>query len=248
MKLRLTYLIVMCASSLASFFAVGQNEFSEGLDAYAKKNYGEAVEKFEHVVSTAPADVSAWYNLGLANIGRMKYGEAIWNFEKVLKLTPNDGEASEKISYCYTELYNDRLWAPRLNSIEASLYSYSSTTWSIVSICLSIILAVSLIVRAKQKHQSLRNTLTLIASILAFLMIGAIAVGFKSQHHATESNVAIVTKTTIPTFIEAGKTAKSSLREGTRVEFITPAESEFIQVVTDQGENCMVRLDDLSII
>lgn len=246
--MKFTSLLAFCVSLSLSFFSVGQNEFSEGIDAYNNKDYGTAIEKFEQIIETTPNDVSAWYNLGLSNMGLQKYGDAIWNFEKVLKLNPNDSEAAEKISYCYSELFNDRLWEPRLNSVESSLYGFSSTTWSIVSIGLSLILALSLIFRNKQKHQSLRNSFTLISVVLGLLMISSIIIALNAQRHATSSNFAIVTKATIPTFIEAGKTAKSSLKEGTRVQLLTTSDDDFIEVVTDQGETCLVRKNDLSII
>ena len=248
MIVQLKYLVVLCVSLILSFFSVGQNEFSEGIDAYNSKNYSTAIEKFEQIIATSPNNVSAWYNLGLSNMGLHKYGDAIWNFEKVLKLAPSDSEAAEKINYCYTELHNDRTWEPRLNSVESSLYSFSSTTWSIVSIGFSFVLAITLIFRSKQKHRSLRNVFTIISVVLGLLMISSITIALNSQSYATASNVAIVTKTMIPTFIEAGKTAKSSLKEGTRVKFLTTSEDDFIEVLTDQGETCLVRKNDLSII
>ncbi len=245
---RFTYLLIFCISAISSFFCMGQNEFSEGIDAYNKKEYGTAIEKFEQVTTTEPNNVSAWYNLGLSNIGMKEYGDAIWSFEKVLKLAPNDSEAAQKISHCYSELYTDRIWEPRLNSVESSLYSLSTTTWSMISIGLSCVLALLLIFRSRQNHRSIRNTFTLISVVFGALTIGSIVVAMNTHNYISSSNFAVVTKTSIPTFIEEGKTAKTSLLEGTRVELIEIKENDFVEVLTDQQETHLVNKKDLAII
>lgn len=79
-------------------------------------------------------------------------------------------------------------------------------------------------------------------------MIGTVIVAMKADEYVTGSNFAVVTKQSIPTFIEEGKTAKTTLLEGTRIELIETSNADFVRVITDQEEIHLVNSKDLAFI
>lgn len=248
MKLNLTYLISFVFGVVISFIANSQDDFNEGVEAYNQKDYALAINKFEKVISTNPNNISAWYNLGLSNIGLKSYGKAIWSFEKVLKSKPNDSQTEEKIAYCYNQLYPDTEWQPRLNSFESSLYSLSPNTWSIISICLSIVSAFFIFLYFTQKQSSLKNVILTVNIFFIVCFIFSITTSYLSSNYYSNSNFAVITKKSIPTFIGDTASSKTKITEGNRVEIINNNTSNTVTIETSSGENHIVLTEDLSII
>ena len=248
MKWNLTYLVSFVFGVAISFFSNSQDDFTEGVKAYNQKDYTLAVSKFEKVLDNTPNNSAAWYNLGLSNIGLKSYGKAIWSFEKVLKYKPNDSQTEEKIGYCYNQLYPEIEWQPRLNSFESSLYSLSPNTWSIISICLSIICAFFIFLYFTQKQSSLRNVILTVNLFFVCGFIFSIVTASLSSSYYSNNNFAIVTKKSIPTFIGDAASSKTKITEGNRVEIINNNMSNKVTVKTPNGEQHIVLPEDLSII
>ncbi|GEM_PF-963066 len=220
--------------------------FSDGVKAHSSKEYAIAVEKFENVIQLTPNDVSAYYNLGLSNIGAENYGKALWAFEKVLKFSPNDSEANEKAAYCYNQLYPSQDWSPVLSSFEAGLYSISSDTWGFLSILSSILFCISIILLKRKKTLSFKRVMFITSFFCALLLIFSVVFAKQSQDYHQTTNYGIVTSASIPTFIDEKNTAKNNLTEGTRVLLIDKDTSQFIHVQDSFGDKHLVKYEDLS--
>lgn len=248
MKWNLTYLISFVFGVVISFIAKSQDDFTQGIEAYNQKDYALAVNKFEKVLATTPNNTSAWYNLGLSNIGLKSYGKAIWSFEKVLKYKPNDSQAEEKIEYCYNQLYPEQEWQPRLNSFESSLYSISPNKWSIISIILSVICAFFIFLYFTLKQSSLRNAILTVNIFFVCGFIFSIVTASLCSKYYSNSNFAIVTKKSIPTFIGDAASSKTKISEGNRVEIIEEVKDTFVKVKTSTDELHVVSINGLSFI
>lgn len=248
MKWNLTYLFPFIFTIVISFVVKAQDDFSKGIEAFNQKDYASAVESFEKVVASHPNNTSAWYNLGLANVGLKSYGKAIWNFEKVLKYVPNDNKAEEKIEYCYNQLYPDIEWQPRLNSFESSMYSLSPNTWSIISVSLSIICAIFIVLYFTRKQSSLRFAILAINGFFICGFIFSIVIASMTSSYYSNENFAIVTKKSIPTFIGNSASSQTKITEGNRVEIINNNLSDKVPIKTSTGEEYLVQLSDLSVI
>ena len=242
------HIIVVLMAGLLSIHVLAGDIFSEGVQAHSDKNYALAIEKFTAVIEESPNDVSAYYNLGLANMGNESYGAAIWAFEKVLKFTPNDSEATEKIDYCHTQLHPSEEWSPVLGSFESGLYSVSSDMWSYASILLSILLCLSIIFFKRQQTLSVKRVLLVFAFCSAVLLIFTVLIAAGSRSYQEEVNHAVITQPSIPTFIDEGNTAKTNLMEGYRVELIDTDSLEYIRVLDNIGDEYLVRYADLTFI
>lgn len=64
----------------------------QGNDFYQNKNYEQAVQSYEKLISEGYEGVSLFYNLGNAYYREGKIGYAILNYEKALRLSPNDDD------------------------------------------------------------------------------------------------------------------------------------------------------------
>jgi len=248
MKCNLTYLFPFTFAVIISFIATSQYHFSDGVKAYNQKNYALAASEFEKVIASNPNNTSAWYNLGLSNVGLKSYGKAIWNFEKVLKYIPNDSQVEEKIAYCYNQMYPDVAWQPRLNSFESSLYSLSPNTWSLITIVLSVICALLIVLYFTRKQGSLRNAVLAINIFFICGLISSIVIASKATDYYSNENFAVVTSKSIPTFIGNSASPTTKISEGNRVEIVEKMKNDFVQVKTATGEVHVVNVNELSFI
>ncbi|MEJ6583764.1 MAG: hypothetical protein QNL61_07250 [Crocinitomicaceae bacterium] len=248
MSWKLTYLLSPLFLLVVLFHTNAQNNFKKGVAAYHQKDYSLAVSEFQKVLTTDENNISAWYNLGLSNIGKKAYGEAILNFEKVLKHMPNDSESEAKIEYCFGELHPETEWTPLLNSIQSSLYSLPSNTWAFICVALSFVCALGIVLYVRQKKRSLKVAFLFMNLFFLGGFIASIVICINVNNYATNSSYAVVTLKSIPTFIENSPSPKTTIAEGIRVEVIEKMDDDFVEVRTLTREVHVVRSKELSFI
>ena len=248
MNWKLKYLLFPLFLVVVLFHANAQKHFTNGIAAYNNKDYSLAATEFEKVIASDEKNVSAWYNLGLSNIGKKAYGEAILDFEKVLKFMPNDSEAETKIEYCFGELHPEIEWSPRLNSFQSSLFSLSLNAWGLICISLSLACAIGLILYMQQKKSSLKSAFIFINIFLISSFVASLLVCSNLQDFMTDDSFAVVNSKSIPTFIDNSPSPKTTILEGTRVEVIEKKKNDFVKVRTLTGEIHVVRAKELSFI
>ncbi|MFT5858699.1 MAG: tetratricopeptide (TPR) repeat protein [Flavobacteriaceae bacterium] len=236
------------------FFAVlpwtvlASSNFDEGIKAFKDKDYATAIEKFQASLIQSPDDVASFYNLGLAYHENKSYGKAIWSFEKVLKLSPSDGDAKKRIEQSYTALDPSIKWKPRLNRLESALYGFSGSTWSFIAIAFSILLSISIIAFIRSKNSSTRRLYFIFGGISLTVLIFSIVIAAGSSSYSTESNFAIITKESIPTYKDSIKTTTIKLSEGDRLQLLDDTTSDFITVSSVSGDTYLVKYSDVDLI
>lgn len=76
-----------------------QIKFSQGVDAYKKGDYAQAIENFEGIIKGKRESVSIYFNLGNSYFRSGKLGKSILNYERALKLMPRDSDLNFNYQY-----------------------------------------------------------------------------------------------------------------------------------------------------
>lgn len=219
--------------------------FEEGIQAFNKKEYKVAIDKFEISINESPNDASGYFNLGLSFQKLKQFGKAIWAFEKASKLKPNDTGLKAQIENSYNELGRAEEYSPRLNRMQSALFGISSNQWSIIAIITSILFALCLVLFARSSQASSRRLLLAFNFLLACVLITAIYIAKTSFAYQADINSAIVTKSEIPVFSsEKGNKEIGKLPEGTRL-YRLETKKELISVKSVNGEVYLIDPNDV---
>lgn len=244
MKSALWYSILLALMAYTQVYA-GSNFFSEGVKAHNEKNYALAADKFTQAIDAEPNDKSAYYNLGLAEMGNRRYGSAMWAFEKVLKFDPNDTEALAKLERCQKELNPMQDYTAILSGTEATLFGISSNTWSILAIISSILLLVSVLLFKLRRGSSLRRVLLISGVFFMLLAVFSSVVAAREAAYMNELNYAVVTAESVPTYMDTKNVSSTLLKEGTRLYLLEESTQKFIRVKDASNQEHLVKASDL---
>jgi len=246
MNVSFTHIALSCILSLMFPLSLGAKDFAAGLDAFIAKDYKVSSKMFQNVIDNEANNISAYYNLGVAQMEQAKFGEAIWAFENVLKLSPNDSQAKAKIEQCYSGLNRSGYWKPHINSLKSGLYSWSSNVWSILAIAFSLVICASIIVFRMSKAIPLKRLMIVSGIIGACCMSAGIILARQVKQYSEGTHYAVVSRKSIPTFLEKKKKAKTVLNEGTQLSISHPDSAEYIVVTANSGQEHLVKFEDLS--
>lgn len=234
--------------ALLPWTVIAGSNFDEGIKAFEKKEYNLAIEKFRASLENTPNDVASYYNLGLSYHEVKSYGSAIWSFEKVLKLSPSDAAAKQGIDRSYNALNPKQQWEPRLNRMESALYGFSGSTWSIVAIIFSVLLATCVILFARTKSLSSKRLYFILSGLSLLVLVFSTLTAIGSAGHAASTNYAIVTKESIPTYKSSKKANSAKLLEGERLLLLDDKKSGLLNVSSVSGDTYYVKAKDVDFI
>lgn len=230
---------------MLSFISFSGELFEKGLKLANDKNYPEAIKIFEQIISEENANVSAYFNLGNCYYKSKEYGKAIWAYEKVLKYSPRDSEAPMNIELSYQKLNSDLQWSPHTNGIQRLIYSVNSNIWSALAIGTSIFLAIILFIVARYKNTSLKRLYYLILTGATVMLIFFVITAKSSSDYFTNENFALVTKKSIPTYInDLGDKTETQLTEGMKVQILGHTKTK-TKVQLENGREVLVSPEDL---
>ena len=77
-------------------------------------------------------------------------------------------------------------------------------------------------------------------------MLTSILLAKKVKQYSEGTHYAVVTRKSIPTFIEKEKKAKTVLNEGTQLSISQPDSAEYMVVTANSGQEHLVRFEDLA--
>ncbi|MCO4814272.1 MAG: hypothetical protein KC454_06140 [Flavobacteriales bacterium] len=224
------------------FSAYSGQTFEDGVVLFNKKEFKKSAAKFDSIIQYEPNNTGALYNLGMAKMKNEKWGEAIWAFERVLMSTPNDVQTKLMIEECHYEIDPNFVWEYRLNGMQSTLYSFSSTSWAIMAILCSIIIAVMMTLFNRSNNRSSKRLLGIIGVMSFLLFILSIFSGYSTKKHRTANNYAIITEKSV-TSIDKQKT----IGEGSLLELIDSSpEDSIIRIETEEGELLSFAADQMS--
>ena len=81
-----------------------QQKLDEGNELYNKKNYRDAISKYDEVIQINPNNVTAYYIRGNAYKELKNYKVAIADYDKAIELNPNFAEAYNNRGVVYKAL------------------------------------------------------------------------------------------------------------------------------------------------
>ncbi len=224
------------------------SNFDEGVKSFEKKEYETAITKFRTSLNETPNDIASYYNLGLAYHETKSFGNAIWAFEKALKLSPSDAASKQGIQRSYAALDPKFKWEPQLNRLESALYGFSGSTWSIIAIIFSILLASGIVQFVRTKNLSSKRLYFALSGLYLFVLVSSVIIAMGSTYYAISNDYVIVTKDSIVTYTSSKKETSAKLLEGERLLMIDRAKSGMINVSSASGDTYYVKSTDVAFI
>jgi hypothetical protein len=224
------------------------SSFDDGLKAANEKNYKQAIHEFEKVVKEQPQNSAAFYNLGNAYYKNNAFGQAIWAYEVSIKLNPKNAEAPVNIELCYRELTNGNSWQPSISGLQRLIYGIGSTTWAILSILFSCLIACSIFSLLKKKNTPWKRFHVMALFGETTLFIGFLIAANSSAKYPANHDFGIITSKTSPCYLEeTAKTADFVINEGAKV-LILSEKGNRIEVELLEGRKVFISKKDLRII
>lgn len=236
--------IIAILSLMITMVTSANTVFDKGVAFANNQQLDSAIFAFETVISNEPKNASAYYNLGYCYFQQQQYGQAIWGFEKALQYDPKHSNALKNLEICHFKLALPS-YEPIQSSLMRSLFAFGADNWSISALLSSILVAISLILLVLRK--------SIVAKRIAFIaLFFFICIGFLSVYFAyaatkssNESNAAIVTGKTIPTYLtESGEKSPITLSEGTRIMEIQKINENYYQGLLLNGQEVMIDAQD----
>lgn len=135
-QFRYLLILILAFTHILPAFATDYGEaFAAGLQAYQKKDYKTAIEKYEAALSGEMKSAEAYNNLGLAYYQEDDLGYAILNFERAIRQNPylkdardNLKAAKQRMTVAVKE--NKGFWM--FKAWNALVGALSSNSWAIL--------------------------------------------------------------------------------------------------------------------
>jgi hypothetical protein len=224
------------------------SSFDDGLKAANEKKYKQAIHEFEKVVKEQPQNSTAFYNLGNAYYKNNAFGQAIWAYEVSIKLNPKNAEAPINIELCYRELTNGNTWQSSISGLQRLIYGIGSTTWAILSIFFSCLIAYSIFSLLKHKNTPWKRFHVMALFGETILFIGFLIAANSSANYPANHDFGIIISKTSPCYLdETAKTNDFHINEGAKVLIISEKGNR-IEVELIEGRKVFISKKDLRII
>jgi len=162
-----------------------QQIFQSANQAYDRKDYPAAVEKYLSLLHKGYTSPAVYYNLGNVYFRLGDLGQAIWCYRKALKLSPADQDIKDNLQFA--RLYRvDKIaaepgffWLSAFSVLPATL-GLNGLSW-LTALSWWIILGVLLVYLVYRKRSRIMQIATL-ASLAVFLLLGtSLWAGLKAQ-------------------------------------------------------------------
>lgn len=188
--------------------------WDEALAAYAEKNYDEAIEKLEYVVTLGYGSEDVYYNLANAYFKRGQslnlatgrsfangeLGRAVLNYRRALKIDPSMEDARYNLDLAVDHTNDTRSLPESLvESLWASMRDMaSSNSWAICSIiALVVSLATTLLYLLSQRIVVRKAAFSVaIVMIIAFIATTALAISQRNAQQDDSCAVVVCNDTT----------------------------------------------------
>jgi tetratricopeptide (TPR) repeat protein len=108
-----------------------------GTDAYKAKNYKQAIDAYQKLISEGYRNAAVYYNLGNSYYKTDQVSQAILSYERALRLAPSDEDIRFNLKLANLKTADRIIPVPQLSVItrwETFVGSQSSRTWAIYSI------------------------------------------------------------------------------------------------------------------
>ncbi len=129
--------IVSCLLSHVCFAESAEGLYTIGNEAYKAKNYQQAIDAYQKLISEGYRNAAVYYNLGNSYYKKDQISLAILNYERALRLSPSDEDIRFNLKLANLKTVDRITPVPQLYLIskwEGFVASQSSGTWAIFSL------------------------------------------------------------------------------------------------------------------
>ncbi|MBS1650566.1 MAG: tetratricopeptide repeat protein [Bacteroidetes bacterium] len=247
MKFKLSIIIFFI-----SIIANANDDLKLAEKAYDTKNYKEAIEKYEALVSSGYKAYQLYFNLGNAYYKNNQIGKAIYNYELARKINPNDEDVKINLAIANSKTI-DKIDTKEnffVTAVKTNLLlSLSTAKWawlSIFALMLALILTYIFIFSQSVPIKRI-SFIAGILSVIAFIFMYAL--GFSALKSKVENKFAVITSKQITVKNEPTLTGSSrfTLHEGTKIRVIEN-NGEWVLIKLDNGNEGWLKLADVGIL
>jgi DNA uptake lipoprotein len=191
--------ILLIAKLLFCLLLFGAQEldqqFKNANDAYAAKQYAEAIQLYESILKQDLHSPEIYYNLGNSYYKTQQKGRAVLNYERGLYIAPHNEDLRYNLNLVNSELLDDFSLIPSFflsRWWNHAVQLASSQTWTILGLLLLWLGIGGLVlwVLGEERNQKKKGFIIGLAALLLCLLPFALAVG-KAQFDE-DSGVAIL--------------------------------------------------------
>jgi tetratricopeptide (TPR) repeat protein len=137
-------LVVIVAVKTNLLFATDpETLIKKGNALYQNKQYAEAIETYEQILTTGYLGSSLYYNLGNAYFRTGKLGYSVLNYERALKLDPNDDDIEYNLAIARSRTVDRIKEVPQIFLVEwwnVLLAAFSPSGWAFIVILFYLLL------------------------------------------------------------------------------------------------------------
>ncbi len=197
--------------------------FSRASDLYQQEHYEEALDLYRHVIEAGFESPDLYYNMGNAAFRSNNIGYSILYYEKALKLDPYHHNARHNLEFVsryrvdafdeVPELFH-RAW------IQSLVNSLSENTWSLISIILFLLIAISIVIYLFSRRLSMKKTGFFAALVMVIFFTVSLSCAISRYRGIAQPAAAVITA---PSVVVRSTPSQSGtelfiLHEGTKVE------------------------------
>lgn len=219
--------------------------------AYAKKNYKQAIVLYESILKEGMASYKLYYNIGNAYYKNNELGKAIYHYELANKLEPNNEDVKNNIRIA-NEKTIDKIESKEnffIVAIKSGLVNSLSTNgwaWlSIFSLTSGLTFAFIFFIT---KHIGLKRIGFFISFISVIICVASMIFGFTALNNKHELKFAIITNHESKIHEEPGTTSKTkfSLHEGAKIN-VLETNKEWTNIKLENGNEGWVKTSEIGL-
>ncbi len=251
MKIKLIILFLLVSLGLQAQPDSLLHDYSMANTQYKNKQYAQAADLYQKILSAGYESPEVFYNLGNAYFKTNNIAKSILYYEKALKLAPHDKDILNNLKYAnqfvkdefnvVPEFFLDRIF----NSI---LHLFNSNLWAIISI-ISFILSLTLFVIFLFSKIILRRKISFALSFV-FLFVTLLSFWFSYQMkdlYTKPHNAIIMEVNTLKSSPENDGTDLFILNKGVKVQ-IEGENDGWFEVKLPNGKVGWLKKEDVGVI
>lgn len=241
-------LITYFFSIVATGFAQQQDSlYFKGLEALSTKDFNAAQESFTQNINISPS-FEGYYNLGYAFAKQERWSESLWANEAALKYDPTNNKAIYNAKFSLKQISPDVDWNHPYSWTERIIFSIGETTWFILMIFSSIIVAISIFFLLSTNKRDSKNLWSkrLIIPFAILLVIAVFCFNKILDHYEDNRYAYSIDKETNLYLSPEGLEVDDNLPESIRLNVVQD-QKEWVQILTPDFRSFWVRKEDVLI-
>ncbi len=230
-RIFIVVLLILSANLASSGIALADytQDLAAAEQAYKSKNYQEAVELYEEIITSRQVSGELYYNLGNAYYRLEKYGAAILNYERAKRLLGKDDDLEVNLKLANLKVPDRLEPIPQLFFLRILAgigQTLSLRRWAAVLILFEWLVLICLMALHLTRVPRLRKWLVgiFLASAAVLIISGGFFLQQRIQQTAREEGIVLAGSVVILSAPEEGSTELFTLHEGVKFRILREVE------------------------